>query len=127
MRSVASFKTHPLHPILISFPIAFLIGGTVAELVGKFGDLHDWSIAASYLPIAGIVTALLAAVRCGPAEQKLQTYRVLEGDGQVRLLLSGTSSGDTAGHAITNQLLHAPGLRGLRSSRHDNAAIFAFS
>jgi nitrite reductase/ring-hydroxylating ferredoxin subunit/uncharacterized membrane protein len=62
MRSTAQFKSHPLHPILIPFPIAFLTGGTVADFVGRFGDLPGWWTAASYLLIAGVITALVAAV-----------------------------------------------------------------
>src|SRR2546423_1516255 len=60
MRSVASFKTYPLHPILIPFPIAFLIGGTAADFVAF--TRGNWATGASYLLIAGIVTALIAAV-----------------------------------------------------------------
>jgi nitrite reductase/ring-hydroxylating ferredoxin subunit/uncharacterized membrane protein len=62
MRSAAHFKNHPIHPMLIPFPIAFLLGGTVADFVGTIGDRAGWSIGASYLLIAGVVTALLAAV-----------------------------------------------------------------
>ncbi len=48
--------------MLIPFPIAFLIGGTVADFVGTIGNRPGWSIGASYPLIAGVVTALLAAV-----------------------------------------------------------------
>jgi nitrite reductase/ring-hydroxylating ferredoxin subunit/uncharacterized membrane protein len=57
-----SFRNHPIHPTLVPFPIAFLIGGTVADFVGTIGHRTGWSIGASYLMIAGVVTALLAAV-----------------------------------------------------------------
>ena len=33
MRSKAQFKGHPLHPMLIAFPTAFLCGAFVADLV----------------------------------------------------------------------------------------------
>jgi len=62
MRSKAHFRNHPLHPVLIPFPIAFLIGGTIADFVGRFGELPGWWTAASYVLIAGVATALLAAV-----------------------------------------------------------------
>src|SRR5437867_9059113 len=62
MRSKAQFKNHPLHPILIPFPIAFLIGGTVADVVGRIGGLSGWPMAASYLLLAGVATALVAAI-----------------------------------------------------------------
>ena len=60
MRSTANFKSHPIHPMLVSFPIAFLTGGTVADFIASMRD--NWATAASYLLIAGIATALLAAV-----------------------------------------------------------------
>src|SRR5690348_7947824 len=62
MRSAAQFKNHPIHPMLIPFPIAFLIGGTVADFAGTIGHRAGWSTGASYLLIAGVVMALLAAV-----------------------------------------------------------------
>ena len=62
MRSRAQFKTHPLHPILIPFPIAFLIGGTAADFVGRFRVDGGWWTAGSYLLAAGIAAALVAAV-----------------------------------------------------------------
>jgi nitrite reductase/ring-hydroxylating ferredoxin subunit/uncharacterized membrane protein len=62
MRSAAHFKNHPIHPMLIPFPIAFLLGGTVADFVGTIGDRAGWSTGASYLLIAGVAMALLAAV-----------------------------------------------------------------
>ena len=62
MRSKAHFRNHPLHPVLIPFPIAFLIGGTIADFVGRFGELPGWWTAASYVLIAGVATRLLAAV-----------------------------------------------------------------
>jgi nitrite reductase/ring-hydroxylating ferredoxin subunit/uncharacterized membrane protein len=62
MRSKAQFKNHPLHPMLIPFPIAFLIGGTVAEIIGRVRGAPGWSTAASYLLAAGVATALVAAV-----------------------------------------------------------------
>lgn len=62
MRSKANIKGHPLHPILVSFPIAFFMGAFITDLVfittgnpalGKF---------ATYLEGAGIISALVAAV-----------------------------------------------------------------
>ena len=48
--------------MLIPFPIAFLVGGTVAEAVGWFRGASAWSTSALYLLAAGVVTALVAAV-----------------------------------------------------------------
>ncbi len=61
-RATAKIGTHPIHPMLIPFPIVFLVGTFVADVVfSQNGDLF-WVRGATYLLGAGIVTALLAAV-----------------------------------------------------------------
>ncbi|WP_345955507.1 DUF2231 domain-containing protein [Mucilaginibacter sp. PAMB04168] len=62
MKSKASIKGHPLHPILIPFPIAFLIGTFVFDLLHVINRNESYWQTAGYLEIAGIVTALAAAV-----------------------------------------------------------------
>ena len=62
MKSKAHFKGHPLHPILVSFPIAFFIGTLVFDVLGQVYSRNDFHDTAMYLTIAGIGFALLAAV-----------------------------------------------------------------
>jgi uncharacterized membrane protein/nitrite reductase/ring-hydroxylating ferredoxin subunit len=62
MRSKASFKSHPLHPILVSFPIAFLIGTFVSDVIGKISGISTFWQTGYYLEIAGIVMGLIAAI-----------------------------------------------------------------
>jgi len=62
MRSKASIKSHPLHPILVSFPIAFLIGAFVSDLIQAFSGNANFWITAYYLEVAGIVMGILAAI-----------------------------------------------------------------
>ena len=62
MRSKANIKSHPLHPILIPFPIALFIGTFVFDLLAYWQNNHHFSLTALYLNIGGIATALLAAV-----------------------------------------------------------------
>jgi uncharacterized membrane protein/nitrite reductase/ring-hydroxylating ferredoxin subunit len=62
MRSKANIKGHPIHPILIPFPIAFLIGTLVFDILSITGDNDNFWRTGGYLEIAGIVTALIAAV-----------------------------------------------------------------
>jgi uncharacterized membrane protein/nitrite reductase/ring-hydroxylating ferredoxin subunit len=62
MKSKAHFKGHPLHPILVSFPIAFFIGVLVFDVLGWFYYRPDFHTTAMYLEIAGICFGLLAAV-----------------------------------------------------------------
>jgi nitrite reductase/ring-hydroxylating ferredoxin subunit/uncharacterized membrane protein len=62
MRSAASVKGHPVHAMLIPFPIAFFVGAFVADVATllwpAIGDLAPGGI----LALAGVVTALVAAV-----------------------------------------------------------------
>jgi nitrite reductase/ring-hydroxylating ferredoxin subunit/uncharacterized membrane protein len=62
VRSKASFKGHPIHPALIPFPFAFLFGAVVADVAGRVADRPLWWTVGGHLAIAGIVTALVAAV-----------------------------------------------------------------
>ena len=62
MKTKAHFKGHPIHPMLIPFPIAFLTGAMAADVAGRVLDSAQWWTIAAYLGRAGIVTALLAAI-----------------------------------------------------------------
>jgi len=62
MKSKANFKGHPLHPILVSFPLAFFIGTLVFDVLGLVYNRNDFHSTAMYLEIAGIGFALLAAI-----------------------------------------------------------------
>lgn len=62
MRSAASVRGHPIHPALIPFPFAFLIGAFAANAAGVIlGNSSLW-VTGWYLTLAGIVMALAAAV-----------------------------------------------------------------
>lgn len=62
MRTKASIKGHPVHQMLIPFPIAFLVGAFVFDILGRIlGNPSFWTTGA-YLAIAGIITGLVAAV-----------------------------------------------------------------
>jgi uncharacterized membrane protein/nitrite reductase/ring-hydroxylating ferredoxin subunit len=62
MKSKAHLASHPLHPILVSFPIAFFIGAFAFDLFGIITNRPTLSTVAYYLDIAGIIGALAAAV-----------------------------------------------------------------
>lgn len=62
MKSKAVLLGHPVHPMLIPFPFAFLTGAFVFDIVGWLGDLPSWWTTGGQLTIAGIVMAVLAAV-----------------------------------------------------------------
>ena len=62
MKSKASIKSHPIHPILVGFPIAFFTGTLACHLLGWLLDRPALLQTAYYLNLAGIAFALLAAV-----------------------------------------------------------------
>lgn len=60
--SRAAIAGHPIHPMLVPFPIAFLVGALVVDLA--FASTGDpfWARAGFWLLLAGIVTGAAAAV-----------------------------------------------------------------
>ena len=61
-KSTASIAGHPIHPMLIPFPIAFLVTAFVTDLVfWRVGD-PIWATVSMWLLGAAIVMALLAAL-----------------------------------------------------------------
>src|SRR5687768_5562633 len=62
MKSKANFKGHPLHPILVSFPIAFFVGTLVFDIAGLLYHQASFHTTALYLTIAGIGFGLVAAL-----------------------------------------------------------------
>jgi uncharacterized membrane protein len=61
-RSTARIGGHPIHPMLIPFPIVCFIGTFVTDI--GFSRNHDlgWATASHWLLIVGLVMAALAAV-----------------------------------------------------------------
>lgn len=59
--STAAIAGHPIHPMLIPFPIAFLVGGLAADLVYWNTLALFWARMALWLVGAGFVTGILAA------------------------------------------------------------------
>jgi uncharacterized membrane protein len=62
IRSKAAIKGHPLHPMIVGFPIAYYTGA-VASLIAyaSIGDVF-WFRAAMTLAIAGVAMAVVAGV-----------------------------------------------------------------
>lgn len=62
MRSRANIRGHPIHPALIPFPFAFLMGAMAFDVTGVLLDRPPlWGVG-YHLIIVGVATALLAAV-----------------------------------------------------------------
>jgi uncharacterized membrane protein/nitrite reductase/ring-hydroxylating ferredoxin subunit len=62
MRSKAAIASHPIHPMLVSFPIGLWVTGFIFDLLGvSRGNAMLWA-AGFYCVIAGCVGAVLAAL-----------------------------------------------------------------
>src|SRR5689334_16159960 len=61
-KSTAQIAGHPIHPMLIPFPIAFFVSAFVCDLAYWQTASTIWATAAVWLLGAGIVMAALAAV-----------------------------------------------------------------
>lgn len=62
MRSKAQIKGHPIHPMLVGFPITFFIGTLLFDILGLAQQRDVFFTIAFYLEAAGIITALAAAI-----------------------------------------------------------------
>jgi nitrite reductase/ring-hydroxylating ferredoxin subunit/uncharacterized membrane protein len=62
MKSKIEVLGHPLHPILIAFPFAFLTGTVVFDLLALVTSSESFWTTGGYLAATGIATGLLAAV-----------------------------------------------------------------
>jgi len=63
MSTPASIRRHPIHPMLIVFPIALWIFSLICDLIYHAGS-HNvfWKEVAFYTMVAGVIGALLAAI-----------------------------------------------------------------
>jgi uncharacterized membrane protein len=62
MNTPASVKGHPIHAILVAYPIGLWTFSLICDLVYRMGGGEGWDRAALYTLGAGLVGALLAAV-----------------------------------------------------------------
>jgi uncharacterized membrane protein len=61
-KSTASIAGHPIHPMLIPFPIAFFVSTFVCDLIFWRTGNPGWVTASLWLLGAGLIMAALAAV-----------------------------------------------------------------
>jgi uncharacterized membrane protein len=62
LRSTASIKGHPIHPMLVSFPIALFLSALATDIAFAVDGSAGWAEASKWLIGGGIVGALLAAL-----------------------------------------------------------------
>ncbi len=62
MESRAKLLGHPIHPMLIPFPLGLLGTAVAFDLIDAFGGGDGFGRAADYMIVAGIIAGLAAAV-----------------------------------------------------------------
>lgn len=62
MRSAAQIKGHPIHPMLVVFPVAFGAAAPIADLAGLLGTWPTLWATGAYLAAAAVIGGLIAAV-----------------------------------------------------------------
>jgi nitrite reductase/ring-hydroxylating ferredoxin subunit/uncharacterized membrane protein len=62
LKSRASYKAHPIHPALIPFPFAFLMGALLFDALGALRDSRTLWTTGAHLALVGIAAGLMAAV-----------------------------------------------------------------
>jgi uncharacterized membrane protein len=63
MRSPASIAGHPIHPMLVNFPIGLWIFSLICDLIGlREAAPNIWHTVALYSMIGGLIGALAAAI-----------------------------------------------------------------
>lgn len=62
VKSTASIIGHPIHPMLIPFPIAFLMAALVTDIVAWVQGDPFWARASMWLLVAGLCSGALAAI-----------------------------------------------------------------
>jgi uncharacterized membrane protein len=61
-RSTAAIAGHPIHPMLIPFPVAFFVSAFVCDVIYWATANTEWAIASVWLIGAGVIMAALAAI-----------------------------------------------------------------
>lgn len=60
--STVAIAGHPIHPVIVTFPVAFLVGVVVTDLTyWLIGDAF-WARASFWLIFAGLVSGIVAAI-----------------------------------------------------------------
>jgi len=61
MESKAKLAGHPIHPMLVVFPLGLLATSMIFDIIRQFSTNGTWSVASFYMIGAGVIGGLLAA------------------------------------------------------------------
>lgn len=92
MESRVKFLGHPVHPMLIVFPLGLLATAVVFDIIYLVSNAPHWTRAAYYMIAAGVIGGLAAAVAGGldwwaiPKATRAKRIGLLHGIGNVVVL-----------------------------------------
>jgi len=93
MESRVKLFGHPVHPMLIPFPLGLFATAVLFDLIATFGDRDSLERAAHYMIVVGILAGLLAAVFGAidwiaiPSGTRAKRIGVLHGLGNVVIVV----------------------------------------
>ena len=61
-QSTAKIAGHPIHPMLVPFPIVCFMGALVADIAYLTYGGHGWAVGSRILLLVGLIMAALAAI-----------------------------------------------------------------
>lgn len=62
MQGKATIAGHPIHPILVTFPIGCFVAAVVCDIISIFAGPVFWAAMATWLLLFGLIGALAAAI-----------------------------------------------------------------
>ena len=62
MESKVKFAGHPVHPMLVAFPLGLLGTAAIFDIIYLVSDNTHWAVAAYYMIGAGVIGGLVAAL-----------------------------------------------------------------
>ena len=98
MESHAKVAGHPIHPMLVMFPLGLWPSAVVFELIGRASGAPIWATMAYYMIAAGILGAIAAAIPglvdalAIPRGTRAKRIAVLHGVGNVIVLVAFVAS-----------------------------------
>jgi uncharacterized membrane protein len=92
MESKVKVAGHPVHPMLIVFPLGLLATAVIFDIIYLVSDNHQWTLVAYYMIGAGVIGGLAAAVPgwidwfAIPVGTRAKSIGLLHGVGNVVVL-----------------------------------------
>ena len=93
MESKVKSLGHPIHPMLVNFPLGLLVTSAVFDIIHIVTGNGYWSGIAYWMIAAGVITGLLAAIVGAidtvsiPSGMRAKTVSILHGTGNFLILV----------------------------------------